>query len=337
MRRVPEIDGLRLLACLAVVLYHFFSASDVNSVTQFGYLGVNLFFMISGFVILWSAQETTLRSFLIARFTRLYPCFWLCIAFSLPLLAYAGKTHDLKTIVANASMVGGLMDIPYINDVYWTLLVELKFYFLVGVLLFLRQADRIESWLVGWLVLCLVHTQISLHPALASLLIIPYAPLFIAGCVFYLIHSKGWTAKRLALIAGCCWLVLPWSVSQAGSFMAGSGEVAATLMAGVFGVMALIASGRLRIRSHRSIVALSALTYPLYLIHTPVQEAIVLQAGPVGAIFAAVLLALIIDRVDRPVARLLRGWLTEKARVVPPRPSLIQLYESFPGAGRRKT
>ena len=83
--RVHEIDLLRLLAALAVVFYHYgFRGYAADGMTHmpypllaplamYGYLGVQLFFMISGFVILMTASSGGLKSFVISRVVRLYP------------------------------------------------------------------------------------------------------------------------------------------------------------------------------------------------------------------------------------------------------------------------
>lgn len=88
--RVNEIDLLRFLAALAVVFFHYsfrgYAADGLSvmsypllaSVSKYGYLGVELFFMISGFVILMTAAHAGLRDFVISRVVRLYPAFWAC-------------------------------------------------------------------------------------------------------------------------------------------------------------------------------------------------------------------------------------------------------------------
>ncbi|MEM9963678.1 MAG: acyltransferase, partial [Pseudomonadota bacterium] len=75
-----EIDGLRALAVSAVLLHHFFPAFFPN-----GYLGVDVFFVISGFVItgsLWNRERTNLRQFLlefyVRRIKRLVPALAAC-------------------------------------------------------------------------------------------------------------------------------------------------------------------------------------------------------------------------------------------------------------------
>jgi hypothetical protein len=89
--RVETLDLLRLFAALAVVAYHYtfrgFAADDMTwvhvdavvPVTKYGYLGVQLFFVISGFVIAYSAEGRNARQFFIARAARLYPGFLACM------------------------------------------------------------------------------------------------------------------------------------------------------------------------------------------------------------------------------------------------------------------
>jgi peptidoglycan/LPS O-acetylase OafA/YrhL len=71
------------------VLYHYTARGEITSfpllapLTQFGYLGVPLFFMISGFVISASAENRTPSEFVISRITRLFPAYWFGVAFTL--------------------------------------------------------------------------------------------------------------------------------------------------------------------------------------------------------------------------------------------------------------
>lgn len=86
--RFYEIDLLRFLAALSVVLYHYtyraymeghyspVSYPVLGSFTKYGWLGVQLFFIISGYVVLMSAAGKTVKQFLLSRITRLYPAYW---------------------------------------------------------------------------------------------------------------------------------------------------------------------------------------------------------------------------------------------------------------------
>ena len=92
--RMGSLDLLRLIAALSVLCFHYlFRASiappvlvhgypEVAPFAMYGYLGVNLFFLISGFVIAWSAEGRSWTEFAAARFARLYPGFLVCMTAS---------------------------------------------------------------------------------------------------------------------------------------------------------------------------------------------------------------------------------------------------------------
>ena len=85
--RIDFIDALRVLALGSVICFHYFFSgisrgsltsvekSRIFGIAQYGYLGVELFFMISGFVILYSTQNRSALDFAKRRFWRLYPMY----------------------------------------------------------------------------------------------------------------------------------------------------------------------------------------------------------------------------------------------------------------------
>src|SRR3954469_8577552 len=89
--RVPALDLLRLVAVLGVMAFHYGfrgpTAQDVTHVAlpelaafgRYGFLGVSVFFVISGFVISYSAEGRTGPGFAIARAARIYPTYLLCM------------------------------------------------------------------------------------------------------------------------------------------------------------------------------------------------------------------------------------------------------------------
>ena len=87
--RIKELDSIRGIACLMVVLFHYTTRYSISFNTQkttalldfkYGGLGVSLFFMISGFVIYLSINNVKdAKTFFIKRFIRLYPIFWICM------------------------------------------------------------------------------------------------------------------------------------------------------------------------------------------------------------------------------------------------------------------
>ncbi len=154
--RIPELDLLRFIAAVSVVLFHATNwPSDPNLLTRvatYGSLGVPLFFMISGFVILMTAQNRSGIEFINSRIARLYPSFWIAVLLSvLALTLLADDPPSLATIVANLTMQPHAFDQPYIDMVYWTLVVEMKFYALTWLVIVTRQMKRVETLLMLWL------------------------------------------------------------------------------------------------------------------------------------------------------------------------------------------
>ena len=75
-RRLHSLDALRGLAALGVVAYHY-----LDQPAYYGLLGVELFFIISGFVILMTLERVpSLLQFAIGRAARLYPAYWFSVA-----------------------------------------------------------------------------------------------------------------------------------------------------------------------------------------------------------------------------------------------------------------
>ena len=168
--RVPELDGLRGIAILLVLVYHFgadFSGtgvlpSSVVTVIKQGWIGVDLFFVLSGFLIggiLIDSRRSPqfFKSFYVRRFFRIVPLYWLLFALSLvgvpgvpkvrsevPWYAFLTFTQNFWTAQGRPAMVAFM-------GVTWSLAVEEQFYLAIPVLI---RAVR-EKYL-PWLVLGLV-------------------------------------------------------------------------------------------------------------------------------------------------------------------------------------
>src|SRR5262245_60873355 len=107
--RIPELDLLRFTAAAAVMLYHYTYRPKVDGqiveglfgalpdATRFGYLGVTLFFMISGFVILWSSEARSAGEFVISRVSRLYPSFWIAVLLTAAVVNLSGHPELVTT------------------------------------------------------------------------------------------------------------------------------------------------------------------------------------------------------------------------------------------------
>lgn len=299
--RVNEIDLLRFLAALAVVFFHYSFrgyAADARSVmpypllapvSKYGYLGVQLFFMISGFVILMTASSGSLRSFVISRLVRLYPAFWVCCTATALVIAAIGAPYFIvswQQYLINMTMLNGFVDVPSVDGVYWSLFVEIRFYALVCVVLVLGRIHQAQQILTLWLAATMaLQLQLFTSYSLGQLLIVDYSAFFIAGATFYLIWSEGATRTRLATITLCWGLAVSQTVGALPGieehFKTSINGIAVAALVTMFFLAILAVSVRRTGKLGRIRWPLAgALTYPLYLLHQNIGFSIFNSAYP---------------------------------------------------------
>lgn len=285
--RYHEIDLLRFLAALSVVFYHYtfrgFSADsmsplafpELGAVFRYGYLGVNLFFIISGFVILLTAMNRDAGGFVESRAVRLFPAYWVCVTLTFVVTLAFGAPRFSATLpqyLANLTMVHEVFGVTSVDGVYWSLLIELKFYFLVWILVLLRQIPRVYYFLAGWLVLS-VALYLLHAPKWVSAAFIPgYSYFFIAGACFLLIRLEGPSVGKLALLAASYALALRHALAESRGIAAYyraelDPAIVAILVTLFFVIFLLIAFRKTRWMNHPGLMTLGVLTYPLYLLH----------------------------------------------------------------------
>lgn len=338
-RRFIELDALRFIAALMVVFYHFGTRpfNDVISVIQltdalgflkYNYLAVNLFFMISGFVILLTAQSGSASKFAISRIVRLYPAFWICctLSFSVILLSMNGKIQtSWPRYVVNLTMLNGFVGVGGIDGTYWTLLVEFKFYLLIMILLLSRSIDRISYFLGGWL---LVSISNFVYPSgIIEYIFIPnYAPYFISGCCFFLIRKQGWSIYMAALLVGSfvagvmyeSLILIDKSVWYHLKFSLGVLVAVLGLFYCLFLVMISIKKNWVGSSWGNIFILGGAVSYPLYLLHDAIGLSMMNSLAPrlpapsvfVVTVVSMILLAWLVHRWgERPLAKWLRNRL----------------------------
>jgi peptidoglycan/LPS O-acetylase OafA/YrhL len=336
-----ELDLLRFLAALGVLLFHFTgfggggpwpdSAREVfpalGEVTRYGYLGVDLFFVISGFVILMSAWGRGPGEFAVSRVVRLMPAYWAAVLLGAAIFVGFGLGQGRPGVVLpNLTMLQGGLGVRNVDAVFWTLWVELHFYVLMAVLLGIGLTyRRCVAFMTIWLFLGLFADEAD--SKLLKIMVMPtWHSYFIGGMALYLIYRFG-SSLLLWCFVGVSWLMaIRWSAWRAGPIFDGvSDGVVVAAVTGIFVVMSLVATRRLGWLRWRGLTVLGALTYPLYLTHSqialPLLDAIYPGVDKWTALAvataAALLLAYGLHRlVERPVAAWLRPRLRESlARV----------------------
>jgi peptidoglycan/LPS O-acetylase OafA/YrhL len=346
--RLPALDLLRFVAAVMVVLFHytFRGAADhlytsatypeVDAITRYGSYGVNLFFVISGFVILLTVDAGGGRPahFVASRISRLFPAFWVAVTVTFLVTLIVGATFavGIGDYVRNLGMFPSWIRAPYVDGAYWTLEIELTFYVLiVAFLLFLQRRVRIEWLLLAWLIVVIPFAPVEWGPGRLRLgLMVDSAPFFIAGSAFYLVWRNGWTWLRAGLIAGS-WLVadviaVRSSFKDSADFATSYSPVVTVAVASIGFVvfLALVLRPTWFRFGGRPAILLGALTYPLYLVHQNIGYVVINGIDPVlgrwlaflAAFAVALGLAYAIHRlVERRYNSRLRRWL--EPRLVP--------------------
>ncbi len=332
--RLQEVDALRGVAAMAVVLFHYSTRfRELYAPTPalpwefaHGHYGVNLFFIISGFVIFMTLDRTRRpMDFVVSRFSRLFPAYWLAIVLTFTIthwLGLPGKLVDGASALGNVIMLHGLFGVPHVDGVYWTLEVELLFYAGMFTLYRFGQLSRTPWALCALLALRMVYHLaeqifgVSLSWTVSRLLILQFIPWFSLGVAIYLFRSKSAPAERRSSLilatAALATLAVVWAWWLA--------LLALLLGATVF----LAASGRLPWLRNPVLLWLGAISYPLYLLHENIGWSVQLTALHAGlALPWAVLLALVISLaladassrwVERPALRWLRARYQARVR-----------------------
>ncbi|HEU5471651.1 MAG TPA: acyltransferase, partial [Actinophytocola sp.] len=284
--RLEVLDGLRLVAAMSVLAYHYTaiahvwhrSAAEVFPSQPFahGWLGVHLFFLISGFVICMSGWDRGAGSFLLSRAVRLYPAYWLSVVVVaaglavFPGLPWRPTTGD---VLVNLTMFHDAAGVPGLADVYWSLWAEVRFYLLFALLVWWGLTyRRVVAFCALWLgATAATEAFLPGDSVVRIVLTTDYAPLFVAGIGCYLMYRFRPTFASWAIVAASFVLALP-GVTRRNQLESKAGEVipdgpVIVLLAVWFLAIVAVALGWLDWVRGRWLLAGGALTYPLYLLH----------------------------------------------------------------------
>ncbi|WP_309032569.1 acyltransferase family protein, partial [Streptomyces alfalfae] len=224
--RLRALDGLRLVAALMVAAYHYggrdgeiaqawgssprLQFPTASEWFAYGCLGVQIFFVISGFVICMSGWGRPLRSFFASRASRLLPSYWAAIllvtaVFALPVVAYDAVSPS--DALVNLSMLQQPLGADRVLGVCWTLWAELRFYALFALCVVLPGASRarVVLFCAVW-TLAAALTEAADQPLLDLVLMPEYAPFFIGGIGVYLLHRDRRDLTAWGIV-GVSWLI----------------------------------------------------------------------------------------------------------------------------------
>jgi len=357
---VYGIDIVRFLAATTGVFYHFsakpFLTPHKSSVAGmlgqnlesglppgavwWGWVGVQVFFVVSGAVIGFSVADADWRKFLISRVSRLWPMLLLVT----PFIAF----FNIVALHQSPAAVGGKILLtlvlwppgPWISGQFWTLPIEISFYTLVGLVLALKRRELFEpmAWAIGlasfayWI----ARSVGLIGQGPVDLWLLLWHGVYLAlGMMLVISAVAGLTGRRLALILICLagsWLEVGGALNKE---LGGLGYDRTVPFLAFFAMTGFIwwsLAHRERFAevlqaipgAPRVVRTLGLLTYPLYIVHVQpgglVESALMSAGVPAwGAILSGYAVAILISLVlvlwiEPPAQRGLRQMLE---RVVP--------------------
>ncbi len=279
--RLIELDALRGIAAIFVVVFHYvvtIGGSDAL-LLRGGVTGVELFFLISGYVIFMTLSKTeSSYNFIISRLSRLYPAYLVMMSLTLMAIFFLDKNDmpGIKAILGNLTMMQPILFVSYIDQPYWTLTVEMQFYILMLCLYMTRQLRYIEYWGIIGLTFILIYyfiagtffsgsviyiTPRSLFPLISHL------QLFFAGILFYNMQSTGIKPRHHIMLLFCL-LITIYIFDKSGRSHFFIDRISYTIIITLyFGLFYLLVFGKLQWLKLKVFTFLGSISYSLYLIH----------------------------------------------------------------------
>lgn len=272
---LPSLDLLRGFASLAVCVFHLTNGEHylpenhvLRMIGSHGWLGVEMFFVISGFVIPYALRQNQytlpkIGHFLGKRVLRLEPSYLATIMLVIVLNYlstlspyYRGHPFELDwlNVLSHLGYLNVFTEQPWLNPVFWTLAIEFQYYLWIALCFpcLVHPQRRIRySILIGWLLLGVIlpEPRFMFH----------YSPLFILGILIFQYQAKLIRPYELLASASVILLCAMWQLGAAQAWVA-------TIAA--LGIVFLNVDTPY-------VTFFGNISYSLYLIHVPVGGRIV--------------------------------------------------------------
>lgn len=275
-KHVSSLDFMRALAALSVCWYHFVyytpdfltEGSWIKQSGKYGFLGVEVFFVISGFILPWSMYHSAYRihnyfKFLGKRVIRIEPPYIITIILTLALnyfsslsSFYRGSPFVLSwpQILLHLGYLNVFFDYKWLNASFWTLAIEFQYYLLIG-LLFPLIVSKNKFLRFGVFILFLLSFLFNKSGAFIT----AYGPLFLIGIITFLYKSGQIKLLEYLITFFSCLFVTYFFLDPVYVFV------------GLLSV-GLILFVKIK---NKAIIFLGSISYSLYLLHPIIGQKII--------------------------------------------------------------
>lgn len=319
---ILSIQYLRALAALLVLVHHVAGKTQqfiTNTPSDFaiGNMGVDLFFIISGFIMCLVGKNMTVSSFIVARCIRILPLYWLLT--SLALFIFMIWPDRVNASGGTTSVLGSYTLIPiwgkFLLQNGWTLSYEFAFYVFFSLALLSRATWRLLI-AAGLLILAVASSSWLRIPVFNDTMMLE----FLLGMGVYAMRPRkggSTSAGILLIVTGLAYLVLSFDFSPYRERFAIAGVSCALIVAGMLYLESWLQSWR-STRIGSVLLSLGDSSYSLYLSHpfTLVAGVIFLRVlpFPVGAWPATIMLIVLAVVTGHLCYRLIEKPLDQKIR-----------------------
>jgi peptidoglycan/LPS O-acetylase OafA/YrhL len=320
--RLEIIEVLRGFAALAVTWFHYTNGNSdflddgwLKLSGKYGWLGVEVFFILSGFIIpysLWCSNfklKLHWQKFLVKRVLRIYPAylatilliisFWYICTF-MPNYQGGNENISFYNILLHVSLLNGILHQPWLNSAFWTLGIEFQYYLLIIFIYPLLTSSKVAVKVILFLLLCFLPFVFS-----QDNLIISWLLLFNFGIITFQVTANQITLKQY-------WIVI--------FFITVLTYFNKELLVASVGFITSVAIAFAKFPKLTIFSSLGELSYSLYLLHNPVGGKVIYLASLIGKSlvikFISLLFALTISiyaayfmckYIERPTQRYLKN------------------------------
>ena len=258
---ISSANYIRAFAALAVTQFHL--GGKAIPILKYGWLGVEMFFVLSGFIICWSLPAyyafPNLKTFFKKRLIRIEPPYVASIAIAIFTFYVAGETNRMtsQNILLHLGYLPNFIDVPYYNPVYWTLGIEFQFYILIG-LFFHFFNKKYSKYLL------LLFSIVSSILKIESQTLLTHFPFFAIGMYIFLFNRHLINLKELYI-----YLILISGFALSTTFSS-----LQVLAGGATGLLLL-----LQLPQYRIVDFFAKISFSLYLTHDLIGSKFVVYLG----------------------------------------------------------